>query len=217
MKIWLFAVIWIKTCFLFKCSIRSLFTQFLFLNICDVFEFIVPARKTCWVSVATDKLFSSRSHSTMNKALRDGAFERPDLSDPQHYVREGLPGLTDRTLLPTKNIWKTIYETFPGQTRGFDLIETYPEVEDDPNQDVEWCVHQFLGSGGFGAVASWFRVNDTGDVVDEIAIKEAVDFHKRHKDNRWNGVNDGPLLREAVMHAQLNKKDGVTDLENESG
>lgn len=147
----------------------------------------------------------------MNKGLRDGKFETPDLSRERAYRHGYWPRLFDKRHLPAVNIWKTLTEK-----KGLDFVRSNPIVEEDRHEDIEWCVHQFLGGGSFGGVAAWLKRDEAGNVIDEIAIKEINGLKNKDAHMAWNERPDGPLLTEAVVQAQLNKGHHESGLQNES-
>lgn len=149
----------------------------------------------------------------MNRGLREGEFERPNLTQSQHYLRKDLPGKAAPSSIPGSNILKTLRAKSHAQFIQF--IRSLPAFEDVAEKDEEWTVHQFVGGGGFGGVGHWLKKDKNNQVTDELAIKE-MNLDQTRVVARWSDSAGDPLLAEAVIQAQLNKASPKNGPENES-
>jgi len=69
------------------------------------------------------------------------------------------------------------------------------------NHDEEsWNVCRYLGGGAYGTAAVWVKTNKTGEVVDELVMKEQRDHHEQ---GQWLQVED--LSQEALLQQILNQ------------
>lgn len=120
--------------------------------------------------------------------------ERPDFSDEGNFVYN-LPFPFTYAELPARRFLEVIRTAAP-----FEFLRSKAGFNTD--EDDAWLPHRLLGTGSFGQVGSWVKRDRQGTIVDEVAVKEWVDF----QDNfRWNSEDSfGILATEAVIQKQLN-------------
>lgn len=145
----------------------------------------------------------------MNRALREGEFERPNLSDPSFYTEPNQPGQAERDTISGRNIWKTIRHF-----SQLSFLRSLPAFED--RNDEEWTIQHFIGGRSYGQVAQWVKKDQENQIIDEMAVKESNLRINILDHVLWNPQHNRGLLREAVIHAQLNKPTSAMDFENES-
>lgn len=90
----------------------------------------------------------------------------------------------------------------PRRITAREFILRYPMIEDDSDADKEWGPVRLLGKGGFGLVGLWEKRDGDNKAVDRVAIKQA----KILDDKGLYLSESPPLLKEAVVHHDLNTK-----------
>ena len=83
-----------------------------------------------------------------------------------------------------------------------EFMRRYPIMEDSEELDKEWGPVRLLGQGGFGLVGLWEKRDINNKTVDRVAIKHAEVL----KDKGLYLGDSPPLLKEAVVHHDLNTK-----------
>jgi serine/threonine protein kinase len=75
---------------------------------------------------------------------------------------------------------------------------------DDAAENERWKPWNILGQGGYGRVGVWRKVDENGEVLDEVAIKEQ-NLHKHKHLNKADPLTG--LHEEAIIHLALQQKE----------
>lgn len=131
------------------------------------------------------------NHHFRTKRPRTQSFESPDLTDPNTYrVQYGRPGLFAEVSTRVQNALIS--------ARAVKFLRS--KVRLDHQDDGDWNVWRYLGSGGFGTVAVWVKTDDHGETLDEMVMKEQRNTSPDHLFDK----NRSGLAREAVLQHALN-------------
>jgi len=134
------------------------------------------------------------------KRPRDDAFETP-VQTIQLFEN---PPIIPAKPLTVESISSRLWRALRG--RGKDAYHVTQFLRGMPwetdKERQEWRAWRFLGAGGHGAAAVWIKIDEKGNLLDEIVLKE-----QRNPSHHFLFQGFPQVSSEAVLHNMVNVND----------